>query len=86
MAFLTAVAVRPGPTRRVDVTVRVTRFVLFVAVALTMLAVAAALHAIDRETAAAWFTGLGEALLFGTIGLVAGEKLGAREAESRISQ
>ncbi len=85
MSFLTTVTIRPDSSRRVDVTVRVGRVLLLVTIALAMLAVAAALHAIDRETAAAWFTGMGEALLVGTIGLVLGEKLGAQEAESRLS-
>ncbi len=83
MAFLTTIRAAPG-SRRIDVVPNTRRIAFLAVLVIVMLAVAAVLHATDRETAAAWFTGMGEALLFGALGVLVGETTGARETESRL--
>lgn len=85
MALLTSVVVSRESPRRVEVTLNTRRIFVVLALSVAALAVSVLLHGMDRETAAAWFTGMGEALLFGTFGLVIGEASGARDAEAKLT-
>lgn len=86
MGLLTRIEMAEEPPRRVEVGIRPGRTLLALALSVGALAVAAALHWIDRETAAAWFTGMGEALLFAAFGVLVGETTGARDAEAKLSR
>lgn len=86
MGFLTQIEAVEGAPGRVEVRVQAGRTLLVLGLSVAALAAAAALHGLDRETAAAWFTGAGEALLFATFGLVVGETTGAKETEAKLSR
>jgi hypothetical protein len=78
-ALLTDISAPSEPPPRIRVRLRTGRVAFLVALCVAALGVAAILHGLDRETAAAWFTGMGEALLF-----VVGETLGAMTAAERL--
>ena len=82
-ALLTHISA-PGEPPRIRVRLRTGRVSFLVALCVAALGVAAILHGLDRETAAAWFTGMGEALLFLVFGVVVGETLGAMTAAERL--
>ena len=84
MSLLTTMTPSSASRDRLDVRLNVGRTAGLLALAIAMLSAAAVLHGLDRETAAAWFTGIGEALLFGVLGLALGERSVAREAVSRL--
>jgi high-affinity Fe2+/Pb2+ permease len=83
-ALLTHIAAPSDQPPRIKVRVRTGRVAFLVGLCVAALAAAAILHGLDRETAAAWFTGMGEALLFVVLGLVVGETLGAMTAAERL--
>ena len=83
-ALLTHIAAPSDPPPRIKVRVRTGRVAFLVGLCVAALTAAAILHGLDRETAAAWFTGMGEALLFVVLGLVVGETLGAMTAAERL--
>jgi hypothetical protein len=83
-ALLTHIAAPSDPPPRIKVRVRTGRVAFLVGLCVAALAAAAILHGLDRETAAAWFTGMGEALLFVVFGMVVGETLGATTAAERL--
>jgi hypothetical protein len=84
MGLLTTAAVAGESRRSIHVTIRTGRTTVLLALCVAALGAAAVLHGLDRETAAAWFTGMGEALLFGVLGVIVGEKSGAKEAEEKL--
>lgn len=83
-ALLTHIAAPHDPPPRIRVRVRAGRIAFLVVLCVAALVAAAILHGLDRETAAAWFTGMGEALLFAVFGMVVGETLGAMTAAERL--
>ena len=84
--MLTRIAASDAASGRVSVAIRSGRVLVLVALCVAALVAAAVLHGLDRETAAAWFTGMGEALLFAVLGAAAGEVLGAKQAADVLSQ
>jgi lysylphosphatidylglycerol synthetase-like protein (DUF2156 family) len=83
-ALLTDISAASEPPPRITVRLRTGRVAFLVALCVAALGIAAILHGLDRETAAAWFTGMGEALLFVVFGMVVGETLGAMTAAERL--
>lgn len=84
MALLTRVETSPDVSGGVSITVDRRRTLLVLCMGFSPLVVATYLHIIDQEWPAAWFTGMGEGILFAGFGILVGEMLGAREAAEKV--
>ncbi len=86
MGLLTEIKVAGESDQQLEVRLNTTRMLLIVGICVAALTAAAVLHGLDQETAAAWFTGLGEALLFAAFGTFVGEVVASKEAAERLRE
>jgi hypothetical protein len=75
-----AVALPTGQT----ITIDIGRTLAITILGVAALAGAGILWALDEGTGAAWFAGIGEALVFSGLGIVQGKKSGAEEVAAKM--